>query len=158
MCLKTRMFWFGWKNKVLFYQIFTMCLKHWYFWDLEVNVCPKLLKTLYARTFWKFWFVGFIIENHFIVFFFNGEFYTLFAGAYFPSKIKICCFSIRNFFFKKSNLKCIRGQEKLILNTFMHEATFFMIWWQQAHFFMVFQFFSTLACTAIEGISCIIKA
>ena len=55
-----------------------------------------------------------------------------------------------NFFCKKSDSKCIRKQAKLILNTFRLQATFFMIWWQQAHFFMIFQFFSTLPYMPLE--------
>ena len=87
------------------------------------------------------------------------DFYAFFEQTYFQSKIKICCFSMqKNLFFEKSGSKCIRNQVKLILNTFMLQLTFFMIWWQQAHFFMIFQFFSTLRNIALEVILCIINA
>ena len=84
--------------------------------------------------------------------------HTFRTTTFFQQNQNMLFFNTKIFFFKKSNSKCIRGQEKLILNRFRHEATFFMMWWQQAHFFMVFQFFSTLACTALEVILCIIKA
>ena len=67
-------------------------------------------------------------------------------------------FNTKIFFCKKSNSKYIREYTKLILNTFMLQPTFFMIWWQQAHFFMIFQFFSTLPNIALEVILCIINA
>jgi len=50
-------------------------------------------------------------------------------------------FNRKIFFCKKSGSKCIRSQVKLILNTFLPKETFFMIWWQQAHFFKIFHFF-----------------
>ena len=67
-------------------------------------------------------------------------------------------FNTKNFFCEKNNSKYIREYIKLILNTFMLQATFFMIWWQQAHFFMVFQFFSTMPYIALEVILCIMNA
>ena len=67
-------------------------------------------------------------------------------------------FNRKIFFCKKSNSKCIREYIKLTLSTFMLQATFFIIWWQQAHFFMVFQFFSTIPYIALEVILCIINA
>ena len=76
----------------------------------------------------------------------------------FRAKSKYAVFQCKNFFFEKSGSKCIRNQVKLILNTFMLQLTFFMIWWQQAHFFMIFQFFSTLPNIALEIILCIINA
>ena len=36
MCLKTCMFWFGWENKVLFYQKFIRYLKTLHFQDLDI--------------------------------------------------------------------------------------------------------------------------
>ena len=67
-------------------------------------------------------------------------------------------FNAKIYFFKKSNSKCINKHIKLILNTFKHKLTFFMIWWQQAHFFMVFQFFWALAYITLEVILCTINA
>ena len=119
----------------------------------------KIVKNTLFKNFLKVLVCWIHYRKPFYCIFFQWRILHTFRRSVFSQQNQnMLFFNTKIFFFKKSNLKCIRGQEKLIMNTFMHEATFFMIWWQQAHFFMVFQFFSTLACTPLEVILCIIKA